>query len=102
AIQARRRELALERERKAALMQHLFTYGTRDQAHATATTRYGQVPKHWMVVLLDRCAYVQTGVTKGRKLDAHRVITVPYLRVANGQDGYLDLSEIQALELDES
>ena len=42
------------------------------------------------------CAVVQTGVAKGRKLSDKDMLTLPYLRVANVQSGYLDLSEIKA------
>ena len=42
AIQSRRRELELECERKVALMQHLFTHGTRDEP--TKVTEIGEMP----------------------------------------------------------
>jgi type I restriction enzyme S subunit len=51
AIQARRNELELERERKAALMQHLFTRGTRGEA--TKQTEIGEMPESWEVVQLE-------------------------------------------------
>lgn len=44
---ARRRELALERERKAALMHHLFTRGTR--GGPTKLTEIGEMPEGWEV-----------------------------------------------------
>jgi type I restriction enzyme S subunit len=97
AIQARRKELDLERERKAALMQHLFTHGTRGEA--TKQTEFGRIPESWKVDVLDRCAVIQTGIAKGRKIDKAHAVEVPYLRVANVQDGYLDLSEIKTIEL---
>ncbi len=64
AIQARRKELQLERERKAALMQHLFTHGTRGEA--TKQTEIGEMPERWDVVQLgDLCendlGFIQTG-----------------------------------------
>lgn len=97
AIQARRREVELERERKAALMQQLFTHGTRGES--TKQTRFGLVPQSWRVVPLDECAYVQTGVAKGRDISGRRIVSVPYLRVANVQDGYLDLAEVKSIDL---
>jgi len=82
---ARMRELALERERKASLMERLF------------------VQDNCKVMLLDECAFVQTGVAKGRKFEnENNKINVPYLRVANVQDGYLDLEEIQTIEIRQS
>ncbi len=50
AIQARRRELALERERKAALMEQLFTKGTRGEP--TRQTEIGEIPESWQVMKL--------------------------------------------------
>jgi type I restriction enzyme S subunit len=97
AIAARRWEAALERERKAALMHHLFTRGTGGSETATRSTLYGDVPARWPTVLLDECAYIQSGLTPGRRLGDVHTVTRPYLRVANVQDGYLDLSEIKAV-----
>lgn len=42
---------------------------------------------------------VQTGASKGRKFGGAEVIQVPYLRVANVQDGYLDLTEIKTMAI---
>jgi len=102
AIQVRRRELALERERKVTLMQHLFTDGTRGGTAALVETRFGAIPDHWQVQILDQCAYVQTGAAKGRDLSGSRTVQVPYLRVANVQDGYLDLDEMKTITIKES
>jgi len=50
----------------------------------------------WPFFLLGEHAEVVSGVTKGRKL-TDGVVEVPYLRVANVKDGYLDLSEIKTI-----
>jgi type I restriction enzyme S subunit len=99
AIQARHQEIALERERKAALMQHLFTHGIGKNTISPKKTKFGHVPPSWSIQPLERCAVIQTGLAKGRKLKDRDTITLPYLRVANVQDGYLDLSEIKTIEL---
>ena len=39
------------------------------------------------------------GYMKGRKLDGRKVISIPYLRVANVQRGFLDLDEIKEIEI---
>jgi len=41
----------------------------------------------WIEKPLDQCALIQTGVSKGRKMSPETLISVPYLRVANVQDG---------------
>ncbi len=54
ALAARRREQQLEREHKAALLEQLFTRGTRGEA--TRETAVGEVPVGWEVVKLgDYC-----------------------------------------------
>lgn len=52
--------------------------------------------------LLRDVAEVVSGVAKGRKLNGADTREVPYLRVANVQAGYLDLSEIKTIPAKES
>ena len=46
---------------------------------------------------LKRVAAIGSGATKGRKIDPSDAVEVPYLRVANVQDGYLNLEEIKTI-----
>ena len=48
---------------------------------------------------LGELAEIVGGVTKGRKLDASKTIKLPYLRVANVQDGFLNLETIKYIEV---
>ena len=57
------------------------------------------LPQEWTRKLLSDCAVVQTGVAKGRTLDPDDAISLPYLRVANVQDGFLDLEEIKTIDI---
>jgi type I restriction enzyme S subunit len=64
ARETRQRELTLERERKAALMDYLFTQGTRGEARKQ--TEMGEIPQSWeMVKLGELCingqGLIQTG-----------------------------------------
>lgn len=52
--------------------------------------------------LLSDTAEVVSGVAKGRKLNGAETQEVPYLRVANVQAGYLDLSEIKTIPAKDS
>jgi len=52
----------------------------------------------WDECILGNLAEIVSGVTLGRKIDTAK-ITVPYLRVANVQDGWLDLGEIKHVEI---
>ena len=51
ARETRLREIALERERKAALMEHLFTHGTRGEP--TKMTEIGEMPESWSMIQLE-------------------------------------------------
>lgn len=51
-----------------------------------------------VVKSLYELAVVISGVAKGRKFKGQKPITVPYLRVANVQAGYLDLTELKIIE----
>ncbi len=59
----------------------------------------GEIPKHWTVPILGYVAEVRGGVTKGRKLPNEATVEVPYLRVANVQDGFIDLSHVTNIEI---
>ena len=51
----RQREIALERERKAALMDYLFSHGTKDEPRKQ--TEIGEIPESWDVVRLGSYCY---------------------------------------------
>lgn len=48
---------------------------------------------------LSEIAEIVGGITKGRKLSNCETVYLPYLRVANVQDGYLDLSVMKEIEV---
>ncbi len=50
----RQREIALERERKAALMEYLFSHGTKGESRKQ--TEIGDIPESWEVVRLKEIA----------------------------------------------
>ena len=59
-----------------------------------------QIPTGWLVKHLSEVARVQTGIAVG-KVDLVDPVRLPYLRVANVQDGYFDLREIKTIEVQE-
>lgn len=61
AILIRRQNVALERERKAALMQHLFAHGTRDEPRKQ--TDIGEMPQSWSIVRMSELGHIQSGGT---------------------------------------
>ncbi|MBD2292008.1 restriction endonuclease subunit S [Anabaena sphaerica FACHB-251] len=52
----------------------------------------------WRIKNLDDVADIASGVTKGQKFNGKQTVQVPYMRVANVQDGYLDLTDIKIIE----
>ncbi|MFO1481857.1 MAG: restriction endonuclease subunit S [Verrucomicrobiaceae bacterium] len=62
---------------------------------ATFRRMFGDVSK---IVPLDECAEIVSGIAKGQKYGERPTVEAPYLRVANVQDGFLDLSEIKFIE----
>ena len=60
----------------------------------------GDVPAHWEVKRLKFVADVHSGIAKGKKyLPNQELVEVPYLRVANVQDGYLNLDDISTISV---
>lgn len=59
------------------------------------------LPEDWHVSPLDKVAAVQTGIAKGKTVNGSGV-TLPYLRVANVQDGHVDLSVIKKITVEQS
>ena len=61
----------------------------------------GKNMEQWLSVPLGDAGEVASGITLGRKTKDERLREVPYLRVANVKDGYLDLAEIKTIEATE-
>jgi len=59
--------------------------------------------QRFKVVPLSGVARLQTGIAKGKKYPASvRTVELPYLRVANVQDGHLNLSEMKTIVIPEA
>lgn len=57
------------------------------------------IPQGWAWTVLGRIAEIKGGITKGQKYPTGtRLRAVPYLRVANVQRGFLDLTEMKEIE----
>lgn len=80
AREACRRELELERERKAALMEHLFTYGTRGEP--TKQTEIGEMPGSWEIVRLGDACDVTTGTTPPTDRPEYYVGEIPFVKTS--------------------
>jgi len=56
-------------------------------------------PNGWKTKPLKKVTDIGSGVTKGRKLDGHQTIELPYLAVSNVQDGHLNLSKVKSIHI---
>ncbi len=95
------RLIALLQEKRQAVISHAVTKGLDPNVPMkdSGVEWLGEVPGHWEVKALKFIATVQTGIAKGKDNTGKETITVPYLRVANVQDGYLALDDIAEIEI---
>ncbi len=56
------------------------------------------IPRGWSLTCLKRIAEIQTGLTLGKTYEGP-LVERPYLRVANVQDGHLDLDDVSVIEV---
>ncbi len=56
-------------------------------------------PMGWEANSLEDVAEIEGGVTKGRKFNGKATVLVPYMRVANVQDGHIRLDDIAEIEV---
>ena len=84
---ARQRELALERERKAALMDYLFSYGTKVEPRKQ--TEIGEIPESWEVTKLGDLVKLKSGSSRPKDMESKSdsELTVPVYG-GNGVLGY--------------
>ena len=60
----------------------------------------GNIPAEWRKTQLRHCAAIKSGITLGKKYEkTDSLVERPYLRVANVQDGYVDLSVLTTIEV---
>jgi len=89
--EARQRELILERERKAALMEHLFTHGTRGEK--TKETEVGNIPESWNVLPMATVAKIERGkfAHRPRNDPAYYGGTTPFVQTGDvtASDGHI-------------
>ena len=95
--------IELLKEKRQAVISHAVTKGLDPSVPMkdSGVEWLGEVPAHWAVVRLKRVAHVQTGVAKGKDNTGRKTLEVPYMRVANVQDGYLDLEDVATIDMPE-
>jgi len=102
-IGKKQRQIELLQEKRAALISHAVTKGLDPTAKMkdSRVEWLGHVPAHWELKRLKFVAKIQTGLTLGKDYKNIPTTSRPYLRVANVQDGYLDLNEITEIFIPE-
>jgi type I restriction enzyme S subunit len=100
-IVARIEALAAKIEEARSLRQNSVEEAQAFVASETNALFTGEDIRRWPTKTLEEVAEVRSGVTLGRQLRG-RTIRLPYLRVANVQDGHLDLTKIKEVEVLES
>jgi len=97
-----RKKRSVERleELRASLISQAVTKGLRPDGPMkdSGVEWVGQIPAHWEMRRLKFLAEVRGGVAKGRTLTGETV-RLPYMRVANVQDGYLALDDVSEIEV---
>ena len=62
----------------------------------------GEVPTDWRITQLRHCATVKSGITLGKTYERNVTLyEMPYLRVANVQDGYVSTEDVATLAVTE-
>ena len=99
-------DVLLERilaERRARWEAQEKRRGKYKEPAAPDTSDLPPLPEGWMWATLGQIAALKGGVTKGqRHKEGQSLVEVPYLRVANVQRGYLDLTDIKTISVQPS
>lgn len=98
-VAEQQRLIELLKEKRQAVISHAVTKGLDPNAKMkpSGIEWLGDVPAHWEVKRLRQVAEIRTGVAKGKDLGGVEALEVPYLRVANVQDGFVVLDEVATM-----
>lgn len=91
---------------KTGLIKELLTKGIDDKGnirsedlHKFKNSYFGKIPIDWKLKKLDSISKVSSGLTLGNLYSGTGTTELPYLRVANVQDGFLELNEIKYIKV---
>ena len=102
-IEQQQQLIALLQEKRQAVISHAVTKGLNPDVpmRDSGVEWLGDVPAHWTVVRLKHACTIQSGMPKGNRPSA-ATIDMPMLRVANVQDGWLNLDDVHQIPVDRS
>ena len=96
-------DTALERTRIAVdiarHLHHSLLHELLQRGISATLDRRSRYTKHWRIVRVDEVAEVGSGVTLGKDVSGQKTVNLPYLRVANVQDGHLDLTTVKTVRV---
>jgi len=96
-IEAKKALLGSLIELKSARITEILT-GAAESLVPTGDLWIPQIPRGWVLKRLKHIGQVRSGLAKGKKHDAStETLELPYMRVANVQDGHIDLSDVATL-----
>ncbi len=100
-VAAKERVLGLLAEKRRALITRAVTRGLDPRAplRDSGIPWLGEIPAHWVATRLKFVAEVRGGITIGQRYNTTDLVELPYLRVANVQDGRLDLTDVATVLL---
>ena len=101
-IEKQQQLIKLLQEKRQAVISHAVTKGLNSDVPMkdSGVEWLGDVPDHWVVRRLKHTSKILSGIPKGKDLTGKTSISVPMLRVANVQDGYLDLNDIHEMSIE--
>jgi type I restriction enzyme S subunit len=101
-IEKKEQLIDLLEEKRKSLISRVVTKGLDDDVEMkdSGVEWLGEIPAGWDVVRLKFLTEVQSGIAKGKRYgDDVETVELPYLRVANVQEGFLNLDEISEIEV---
>jgi len=95
--------IALLKEKRQAVISHAVTKGLNPNAPMkdSGIEWLGQIPQHWEVKRIKHTCEIQSGMPKG-KPPSSSTVPMPMLRVANVQDGWLNLEDVHEIPVERS
>jgi len=100
AVVAKRRQLKILDSLRKSILQRAMTRGLDKcpTLRKTDNLWIEELPEKWQLVALKRLCEIHGGLTLGKTYEG-ALIERQYLRVANVQDGHVDLSDITTIEV---
>lgn len=98
-VQEKEELVGLLREARSNRISELIS-GDGLPGSATGNPWAPHLPEGWQLKRLKHLAQVRSGLAKGKDTGSNTTVELPYLRVANVQEGRLDLREISTMPVE--